>query len=339
MLLSDEERFNAAAAEICPELRGELLALPKDVRARAQEIRLRAGKPVAVSCPEGALFLLGGGRISRSCGNRALTASAENVADTFRILCESSVYAHENEIRRGYVTAEGGCRAGVCGTAVLRCGEIAGLRDISSVNLRVAREKPGCADELFAALGGEPDGGLLLCGPPASGKTTILRDAARQLSNGLRGPARRVTIVDERGEIAGCRNGRPVNDVGMCTDVLDGCPKADGILMALRTLSPEVIVCDELGGEAETRAVEESLNAGAVLIASIHAGSFGELLHRRQAVSLLETGAFRNAALLRGSAEPGKICEICGAGDLLDKIRGCAVPRRLRVPCGVRGIA
>ena len=248
-------RFDAAAAGICRRIRVSLLALSPGLKLRAQEIRLRTGRPVSVCFPQETCFLRAGGGTVHGIADDLLEVSRDDLDETFRILCENSVYSHENEIRNGYLTLRGGCRAGICGTAVLEDGEITGIRDVSSVCLRIARELPGCADGLLGRLGTSICGGLLIAGPPSSGKTTILRDLARQLSNGASGILKKVVVVDERGEIAGCWHGVPRNDVGLCCDVLDGYPKADGILMAVRSLSPQIIVCDELGSEEETRAV------------------------------------------------------------------------------------
>ena len=336
---SGEERFDSAAEGICENIRKHLWALPPEVKKQAQEIRLRVGRPVTVCCPGGIYFLREGGGIACLNGPDCVCAAKDDLEESFRILCGNSVYSHETEIRNGYVTLRGGHRAGICGTSVFQNGSVSGIRDISSINIRVAREVPGCADLLLNRLKNTLDGGLLLAGPPSSGKTTMLRDIARQLASGTRGNIRKVAVVDERGEIAGTYRGVPQNDVGLCCDVLDGCPKAEGILMAVRTLSPQYVVCDEIGSEDEVHAVEQSLNAGACVIASIHAGSTAELLRRRQAAALLETGAFAVAAMLRGSGKPGDIAEIYRAGDLLAEAGGSASADRRGISCGIYGIA
>lgn len=339
MKLTSEERFDSAAEGVCERIRKSLKALPPDVKKQAQEIRLRVNRPVTVCCPKGIYFVKEGGGIGCIFGQGCISANKSDLEESFRTLCSNSVYSHENEIKNGYVTLRGGHRAGICGTAVFQNGMVSGMKDISSINIRVAREIPGSADVILNQLKDTLSGGLLLAGPPSSGKTTILRDIARQLSSGVRGNIRKVAIIDERGEIAGSFQGIPQNDVGVCCDVLDGYPKAEGIMMAVRSLSPQCIICDELGSEKETRAVEQSLNAGVCMIASIHAGNTGELLRRRQAVDLLETGAFSVAAVLNGSAEPGSIAGIYRAGDLLAKTdRGTFTDQR-GIPRGIYGIA
>ena len=249
---------------------------------------MRAGGAVTLTLPEGPRPLL-------------LRLTGAQLAEILRALCEYSVHSYTEDIARGYVTLPGGHRAGVCGTAVTERGLVTAVRDISSINLRVAREIPGAAGELCARMysnGGLP--GLLISGAPGSGKTTLLRDLARRLSDGNgpeghRGraaPCRRVAIIDERGELAGAREGTPCCAVGANTDVLTGYPKCEGILLAIRSLSPEIILCDELGGEPDAAALEAGFHTGVRFVATIHAGSAEEALARPVAQRLLSCGAF-----------------------------------------------
>lgn len=334
-----EKRFDSASLGVCDSIRKHLFSLPPEIKNRVQEIRLRVGRPVTLCCPEGIYFLKSGGGLACVAGPSCVVTGKNEVEESFRILCGNSIYSHDTEIRSGYVTLRGGHRAGICGTSVFQNGSVSGLRDISSINIRVAREITGCADAILCKLKNSLAGGLLLAGPPSSGKTTILRDIARQLSSGICGNIRKVTVVDERGEIAGTYQGVPQNDVGLCCDVLDCCPKSEGILTAVRTLSPQFIICDEIGAEEEVRAVEQSLNAGVSVIASIHAGSKEELESRSQVASLLRTGAFRNVVLLRGSGKPGEISQICMAGDLLHEVGGSTPIDSRGMSRGIYGIA
>ncbi len=339
MVVQKEERFDSAADGVCEKIRNYLKNLPPDVKKQTQEIRLRINRPVTICCPNGIFFIKRRGGLNCTPDFDDLIADRDDLEESFRILCSYSIYSHENEIRNGYVTIQGGHRAGVCGTAVLQDGQIGGMRDISSVNIRVAREIPGCADKILTSLKENIAKGLLLAGPPSSGKTTILRDMARQLSCGVRGNIRKIAVVDERGEIAAAYQGVPQNDIGICCDVLDGYPKAEGILLAMRSLSPQIIICDELGTERETYAVEQSLNAGVGVIASMHAGNAAELMKRRQAVELLRTGAFPYVAVLGGSTMPGSIAGIYKAGDLLAEIGGGDHADLRGISRGVYGIA
>lgn len=334
-----DERFDSAANSFPEKIRSFLGALPCGVKRQTQEIRLRVGRPVSVCGGGGVRFLDGRGGLTALPDPGGFLVRREDLEESFRNFCGYSVYSHQNEIRNGYVALCGGHRAGICGTAVFRSGEVCGMRDISSVNVRVAREMIGSADGLLDELKDGIGSGLLLVGAPSSGKTTILRDISRQLAGGRRGAVRKVTVVDERGELAGTYLGEPQNDLGVCCDVLDGYPKAEGILLAVRSLSPEFVICDELGTEREAAAVEQGLNAGAAMIASIHAGSRGELMKRKQAVRLLQTGAFGYAAVLEGRGRPGRIAGIYKAGDLLAEACGGPSSHVCGDPCGVYGVA
>ena len=253
---------------------------------------MRAGCPVTLTLPEGPRPL-------------PLRLTGAQLAQILRALCEYSVHSYTEDIARGYVTLPGGHRAGVCGTAVTERGLVTAVRDISSINLRIAREVPGAASDLCARLyqnGSLP--GLLISGPPGSGKTTLLRDLARRLSDSM---LRRVAIIDERGELAGAREGTPCCAVGANTDVLTGYPKGGGVLLAIRSLAPEIILCDELGGEDDAAALEAGFHTGVRFVATVHAGGAGEALARPVARRLLACGAFDYLAHLEF---PCKITEI-----------------------------
>ncbi len=288
--------------------------LPVEIKARAQEIRLRAGRPVMLSLPDGPVFITQSGAPAFNLRAGLLIAEKGNIDEAFRLICDCSVHSHQREIRNGFITLRGGHRAGICGTAVTQDDEVSNIRDISSINLRIARDISGAADKTVSALykNGQLSGALIF-GPPGCGKTTVLRDLARQLSSGghsLR--MLRVAVIDERGEIAATFQGQPQNDLGPCCDVLDGYPKGEGIMQAVRCLSPDVVICDEIGGEDDEKAVELSLNAGVTVIASAHAGSFSELAARPQTARLIACGAFKMAVGLSGREHPGEVAGVYG---------------------------
>ncbi len=243
------------------------------------------------------------------------TVTKQEVEQCFRAVCGYSLHTHQHEIADGFVIMRGGHRAGIAGTAVTEQNKVTGFREITSLNLRIARQVRGAARELVKQLGGEMCG-LLLAGAPGSGKTTLLRDLARSLSAGEIGQVYRVAVIDERGELAAACAGRIQNDLGPSVDVLTGCPKATGILMAVRTLSPDIIILDEIGGADEVEAVSQGLNAGVKMISSIHAGSKKELLGRMQFWALCASGAFEKTALLCGREDPCKIKEWFNTEDL-----------------------
>lgn len=309
-------RFDEATASL-GALGVSLRKLPERVRAQVQEIRLRAGRPVVLVLAGRDLYLTCAGTAVEHPEEGVLLATRPQLEDAFRLICDSSVYVHQHEIRCGFVTLRGGHRAGLCGTAVLQNGAVTNMRDISGINLRIAREFRGASDGLLAALGvGQHIQGAILAGPPGCGKTTVLRDLARQLSGGALGRCR-VSIIDERGEIAATFKGVPQNDIGQC-DVLDGYPKGEGILQAVRCLSPDVIICDEIGGEEDARAVAASLNAGVAVIASAHASSMKELFSRPPIRAVFATGAFSQVALLCGREHPGRVQAFYREGELHD---------------------
>ena len=205
--------------------------------------------------------------------------SAADLNEMLNYICNYSLYAFQQEIRQGYLTMEGGHRVGLAGQAVLEAGKVRTLRYINFMNIRVAREKKGCAAGMVPYL--YRDGSIyntLILSPPGMGKTTYLRDAVRLLSNGCAGQkGLRVCVLDERSEIAACHLGIPQNDVGMRTDVMDGCTKAEGMEMVLRSMSPQVIAVDELGGEDDFAAVEKVLYCGSRILGTVHAENMDEL--------------------------------------------------------------
>lgn len=258
------------------------------MRAPVCEIRLRSGKRAVAVTADGAMT---------PCSE---PFSPEEIADCFAELCRYSVHSYAREIAEGFVTLDGGHRVGICGTAVVENGKITALRDISSLNIRIAREFKGCGEELYRRVFLHGPRSLLLAGKPMSGKTTVLRDLSR-----LIGAKRKVALIDSRNELSAMVRGAPTLDVGDNTDVLCGCPKSEGIMLALRALSPEVIICDEIGDDYE--AVKQCIFCGVKLIAAAHAGDFAELSRRAGISELLPL--FDCAAVLKGLGETAEVYE------------------------------
>lgn len=260
-----------------------------------QEIRLRSGQLVQLKKAEGHIFLQGG------------NLSVSDLRETVSLLSGYSLYAFEEEIRQGYLTIEGGHRVGFCGKAVLEQGEIRTLRQINGLNIRIAREQKGWGEVVLPYLmEGELFCHTLLVSPPGCGKTTLLRDLVRCLSE--RGKT--VGVVDERGEIAPLRDGMPQMDVGPCTDVLEGCPKAKGMVMLLRSMSPDIIAVDELGRKEDISAVEEVLHVGVKLIATAHGRDFADLQERPYLKECMEQQIFERYLFLSNRNGIGTIEEI-----------------------------
>ena len=261
-------------------------------KALAEELRLRVGKPMTLLLPEGEVLVTD--ELPRMLVTQAdLEQLCDNVTGYSR-------YAACDTLSHGYLTAKGGFRVGVCGTAVMRNGSNSNLRDISSAAIRIGRQQKGAADQILPQL--LENGCLcstLILSPPGLGKTTLLRDLVRQLSDGTEElPAHRVSVVDERGEIAVMYQGAPQMDVGCHTDVLDACPKAIGIPMLLRAANPRVLAVDEITTREDLAAMEAAANCGVALLATAHAQSREELTRKPLFVSLLELGVFRRCVTI-----------------------------------------
>lgn len=243
---------------------------------RIQEIRMRNGQPLWIRMGDVGFFP------ETECGKDRLDGAKiitnRDVKATVAKLSAYSLYAFEEELRRGFLTIEGGHRVGFCGKAIMEDGKIKTLHQISSLNIRVARQIFGCAREVlpFVLENGKFLSAVLVS-PPGCGKTTLLREMIRCLS--MKGIT--VGVADERGEIAGMRDGLPQMELGPCTDVMYGCPKAQAMEMLLRSMSPDVIAADELGRESEYQAVEEMIHGGVEILCTMHGSSMEDILNRK----------------------------------------------------------
>lgn len=286
---------------VSPQVARILQGLPTKLQAEMTEIRLRAGQPLRLMLAGRDVMISTTGQPVEYAG-QAYICRTEDVRQTVHILCQHSLYAFNQQLRCGYVTIAGGHRVGLCGQTILTEGKITTLTEFSSLNIRLAREVRGCADPLLPYVV-HPAGvySTLIISPPRCGKTTVLRDLVRQLSTGcsrlsFRGVA--VGVVDERSELAACYQGQATLDVGERTDVLDACPKAEGMQMLLRTMAPSVIVTDELGREDDAAAVWEALHAGVKVIAAVHGRDEQEVAARPYIGRLLAERVFERYVIL-----------------------------------------
>ena len=283
------------------------------VADKVTEIHLRVNQPFSVTTNRENYCFMPDGTMQSRASDKALICLKSDVEAAFNRICRYSVYSVQNELINGFITISGGHRAGVCGTAVVNSGEIVNIRDISSINIRISREVIGCCESLVESVG-KAENGVLICGEPCSGKTTILRDLSRYIS---KKENKKVSLIDERGELAASISGVSQNDVGFC-DVFSGYPKHRAVEQALRCMSPDYIICDELGTTEDVSAVEGCVNSGVSVIAAMHASNPRELLKKPNAERIVKTGAFESVVFLDSRKNIGKIKQIITSGDLLD---------------------
>lgn len=301
------------AKEILPYLPAKLAMLigsiPPHTLNALTEIRLRDSKPLVLHLGLAEAFVTAAGKLADD-PEQAYIVSSQDIAAALSIMSQSSLYALEEELRNGYLTLRGGHRVGFVGQAIVEQGRIRTLKNIAAFNIRIAREIPGAADAVMPYLLHKcTPYNTLIISPPQCGKTTMLRDIARQLSNGIPGifSGIKVGVVDERSEIAGAYEGVPQKNVGIRTDVLDACPKAEGMIMLIRSMSPQVIVADEIGRIEDVAAIGEAVQAGVKLIVSVH-GSDIEQLRRRPSINkLLQEQLFERYVVLGCSHGVGTV--------------------------------
>lgn len=321
MNISSEEAYRRAVDALGDRMREVLLRVPAELQGQVNEIRLRQDRPLMLDCRGRKIFL--NDRPLRPVflpDDSCITVREEDLELAFRRLCDYSVHSHQDQIRAGYITIAGGHRAGICGTAVTENGRVTAVRGVTGINLRICRAIPGAADELLRRADPRRTRGIVLAGPPASGKTTILRDLAQQLSGGSRQLPVNVAVIDEKGEISG--GIADSSRIGMCCDVFQCYPKGEGILQAVRNMAPEVILCDEVGSCAELASLEEGFNAGVHVVASVHARDLHDLKTRPVIRRMLESGSFETVVLLRGGVHVGEIETVVQVEDKSDENGG-----------------
>ena len=326
-------RIDNILIKLPESMRNRIEKLPTQALQQLEEIRIRTNTDT--------LLISGGREYSLRDGDEI---TAEVLEEILNRLLDYSYYAYEEELSRGYITIEGGHRVGICGRVTLENGQVHLIKDVSSLNIRRSREITGASEKILGAVlspakapaesvsnAGIPAGcggdrspvpsaisstcpsavscgrmvvrNTLIISPPKCGKTTMLRDLARNLSNA----GFRIGICDERSEIAGCYDGKTSYDLGPRTDVLDGCPKADGILMLIRAMSPDVVMTDEIGKPEDAAAIRSALSAGVKIITTIHGSSFEDAA--KSAVGSLitdhvfETLIFLSAQPVTGTVE------------------------------------
>ena len=275
---------------------------------KVQEIRLRVQAPLLLVMDNREYYVTENGRLS-SQRKEAYVVSQEELKETMEHISRHSLYAFEEEVKQGFLTIQGGHRIGLAGKAILDERGLRTIKYISFLNIRLAHQIIGCADRIMPYLYENKEVlHTLIISPPRCGKTTLLRDVIRQLSNGV-GSQKGVNVgvVDERSEIGACFHGAPQNDLGIRTDILDCCPKAKGMMMMIRTMSPRVIAVDEVGSREDLDAMEYVMNCGCKLVATVHGNSVEDMLQKPVLQRLIQEKRFERYILLDNQKEIGHL--------------------------------
>ncbi|GAA0346004.1 stage III sporulation protein AA [Bacillus carboniphilus] len=283
----------------------QITRIPQQVQKEMEEIRIRVDRPIEICVNGTASFL-------------PYYSTAEDALHLLDKISHFSMYTLEEELKRGYITIEGGHRVGLAGKVILEGGKVKAIRDISSFNIRIARETIGIANPWIPYLYNQEKWyHTMIIGAPQSGKTTLLRDIARYISSGSNNNTIRpykVGIVDERSEIAGCMNGIPQLQFGPRVDVLDACPKAEGMMMMIRSMSPEVLIVDEIGRNEDTEAILEAVNAGIQLMMTTHGYSFEEVINRPSMAPIMKQQIIQRYLVLSKKENKRTVTVLNGKG-------------------------
>ena len=290
------KRFESAVSLLPPSLRQAYAGLRPDQKAQAEEIRLRVGTPPSVT--------IGGREVTVG----EVPVEPEGVAQLLERATRSSLHTVAEELKEGFITVGEGHRLGIAGTGVVKGGTVTTMRAVSSAALRIAREHKGCAQTAVQQIWtpGKPFPSTLLVSPPGVGKTTFLRDIIRIVSTG----GLRVGVVDERRELAALQAGVPCFDLGPHADVMEGVPKAEAAMLLVRTMAPDVLAVDEITASRDVVALEQAVNCGVSVIATVHGSDLEDVLERPALRGLRARGHFACAAFLRRTGESGRTARV-----------------------------
>ncbi len=305
-LINMQEYLNAIA--LLPQRYKSVVAgISENILKDIKEIRFRNGEPLVLNTSTQNNYQTESGHHTAIYSNNLVCTEHKDMQEFVFSLSRRSLHTYQDMIAKGFIPLPNGCKAGVAGRAVMKNGAVYSVSDFNSVNIRISREYHNCSKEVYEGVG--ECRSYLIVGSPMSGKTTVLRDLCRFYSGENAVSPLKIAVIDERDEIAS-RSFGCFRDVGVHTDVLTLYPKAIGTEIAVRTLSPDIVVLDEIGTEDEVNALLSGVNSGVDFIATAHGGSFSEVLRRPNIKTLVNSGVFKKAVVLEGKQSPCKVKEI-----------------------------
>lgn len=308
------------AAFLPARIRNLFLTMSPSLLNGLTEIRLRANGPMLLVASARSFYITNGGKPTYMPSEHLFYITQHEIQDIVTHACGYSIHSHQEDLKNGYLTISGGHRIGLCGTAVIENGQTIGIREISALNIRIAKEIPNAAEETLRRCFQNGLQNILLAGAPMSGKTTILRALAREISSGYIGTPVKCTVIDERGELFPAESAAQSQRCTM--DILTGYSKSEGIALAVRALSPEIIFCDEIGSGEDVIAIQDGIRCGVHFVATAHADST-QTLYRRHKLQPLFTDEIFDTVLMLGTKERiGCITEIRRAGEANVENRG-----------------
>lgn len=302
--MNDLKSFTIICSYLPARIKEALLQISDSDKPLINEIRIRAEKPIVLHFSDRTSFLTEKGCLTEFFDvDHCIIAAKEDVDAIFNSLCRYSVHSCSRELSQGFFTIANGIRVGISGSVSDTEKKI--IRYVSGMNFRVSRQIIGCSEKIFNRIYMDSPKSLLICGGVNSGKTTVLRDLCR-----ICGKKYKISLIDERNELSASVSGIPTNDIGVQTDIIEGGDRASGILSAIRTLSPDIIFCDEISGERDSEAVMSGIGCGVKFAATAHAEFIEDLYKRFFLKKLLDCHAFDYIVMLEGASFPGKIREI-----------------------------
>ena len=312
------EEYEKISEEVLKYISSEPRSILKKVApvhmVTIEEIRLRANRPLMLHTKRSDWFVDLSGYLKKDYDD-CYVVSREDIAKTLELISGNSIYAFQEDIKNGFITLKGGYRVGIAGRVIFDGTGVKNIKDFSGLNIRISREVCGCSNMImkYIVKSSRDIFNTLLISPPQCGKTTILRDIARNISDGINDldfEGLKVGVIDERSEIASCYKGVPQNHTGVRTDILDACPKTIGMDTMLRSMSPQVIITDEIGNEGDGDSIKRVINAGVKIIATAHGYNISELKTRQEVIDLIEEKVFERYVVLSSRKGPGTLEEI-----------------------------